>query len=339
MFNKEQVMNRKTSRLKQIQVTPLASESFGVRSMCTLAKTPDVTVLLDAGVSLCPWRFSLPPHPIEFQKINALREKIAEAADKAQIVTLSHYHYDHHTPTFEDWVVNWTTQTETARQIYKNKVLLIKNPKENINASQRERASMFVKTGATYAKTVENADGKTFSFGNTQLRFSEAVAHGEDNSILGYVVMLTIQYADERFMFAPDVQGPMSNHTTQLIVNTQPSLLMLGGPPFYLSGFRVNEAALKTATNNLKTITAAVPLTIIEHHTLRDESWKRKLAPIVEHAKHAGHGLLTAAEFAGVENSFLESKRRELFAEFSPSKEFQLWMKTLNNKAIDRPPV
>src|SRR3972149_4884316 len=37
-----------------ITVTPLAFESLGVRSMCTLAVTRDVTVLMDAGVALGP---------------------------------------------------------------------------------------------------------------------------------------------------------------------------------------------------------------------------------------------------------------------------------------------
>ncbi|MGD6934329.1 MAG: MBL fold metallo-hydrolase [Candidatus Bathyarchaeia archaeon] len=332
-------MNRPGLPLKQINVTPLASESFGVRSMCTLVGTPDTVVLLDAGISLCPWRFNLPPHPFEFQTIQNLRAKIAQAADNAQIVTISHYHYDHHTPSFEDWVVNWTAQTETARQIYKNKIVLIKNPKENINASQRERAATFLKTGAKHAKNVEYADGKTFVYGNTQLRFSEAVAHGEDNSMLGYVIMVTIQYGDERFMFAPDIQGPMSNHATQLILDVKPSLLMLGGPPFYLSGFRVNEAALQNATNNLKAIVEKVPITIIEHHTLRDEFWKQKVAPIEEHATKAGHSLLTAAEYIGEENRFLESNRKRLFRDFPPSKDFQFWTKTLNNKVIGKPPI
>ncbi len=101
-------MEKTKPLLSNIKVTPLAAESFGVRSMCTLVETPDVTVLLDAGVSLCPYRFHLPPHPIEFQTIARLRQKIAEAADKASVVTISHYHFDHHTPSYEDWVVNWT---------------------------------------------------------------------------------------------------------------------------------------------------------------------------------------------------------------------------------------
>ncbi len=194
--------------LSKIKITPLAAESFGVRSMCTLVETPDVRVLLDAGISLCPYRFSLPSHPIEFQTIARLRKRIAEAADRAEVVTISHYHFDHHTPSYEDWVVNWTEANKTARQIYQDKTVLMKNPKEKINASQRQRAWLFQKTGGKYAKKLEAADGKTFTYGQTTLRFSEPVAHGSEDSMLGWVIMAVVEHGGERFMFAPDVQGP-----------------------------------------------------------------------------------------------------------------------------------
>ncbi len=151
--------------LSKIKVTPLAAESFGVRSMCTLVETPDVTVLLDAGISLCPYRFSLPPHPIEFQTIAKLRKRLAEAADKAEVVTISHFHFDHHTPSYEDWVVNWTEANETARQIYQDKTVLMKNPREKINASQRQRAWMFQKTGANTPKNWKQPTGKPLLMG------------------------------------------------------------------------------------------------------------------------------------------------------------------------------
>jgi uncharacterized protein len=325
--------------LSTIKVTPLAAESFGVRSMCTLVETPDVAVLLDAGVSLAPYRFSLPPHPLEFQSIARLREKISAAADKAGVVTISHYHFDHHTPSFEDWVVNWTSQGETARQIYQDKTVLVKNPKENINASQRQRAWMFQKTGGKHAKTVEPADGKTFSFGGTTLRFSEAVAHGSEGSALGWVVMATVEHAGERFMFAPDVQGPMSNRTLELILAQAPTLIMLGGPPLYLGGFRVEEAQLERGMANLGRIVEAVPTVILEHHALRDEQWQDKMQGIFQRANAVGHRVLTAAEYAGQENNFLESKRKQLFRDYPPSAEFKAWMKTLNNKTISKPPL
>ena len=325
--------------LSKIKVTPLAAESFGVRSMCTLVETPDVTVLLDAGVSLCPYRFNLPPHPIEFQTIAELRKRIAEAADKAEVVTISHYHFDHHTPSFEDWVVNWTGPSETARQIYQDKTVLMKNPKEKINANQRKRAWLFQKTGGKYARKLQVADEKTFSFGRTLLRFSEPVAHGSEDSMLGWVTMAVVEHEGERFMFAPDVQGPMSTPTLKLILKAEPTVIMLGGPPFYLAGFRVEAALLEQSLRNLESIVQTVPLVILEHHALRDESWREKIGELYRQASTAEHSVMTAAEYMGGENVLLESKRKQLYLDFPPSAEFKRWIKTLSNKKIAKPPL
>ncbi len=325
--------------LNKIKVTPLAAESFGVRSMCTLVETPEVSILLDAGISLCPYRFNLPPHPAEFQTISRLRKKIAEAADNATIVTISHYHFDHHTPSFQDWVVNWTEANETARQIYQGKTVLMKNPKEKINASQRQRAWLFQKTGGKHAKKLEAADGKTFTFGKTALRFSEAVPHGSEDSMLGWVIMSTIECERERFMFAPDIQGPMSNLTLELILKEKPTAIMLGGPPFYLGGFRVEMAMLDKSLRNLERIVDGVPLVILEHHALRDEFWKQKMNSVIERAYKAGHNIVTAAEYAGNESNLLESRRKQLYDDFPPSPDFRQWMKTLDHKKIDKPPI
>jgi predicted metallo-beta-lactamase superfamily hydrolase len=327
--------------LNKIKITPLAAESFGVRSMCTLVQTPDVTVLLDAGVSLCPYRFRLPPHPIEFQTIQTLRKSIAEAADKAEVVTISHYHFDHHTPSYEDWVVNWTEANETARQIYQDKKVLMKNPRDKINASQRKRAWVFQKTGGKHAESLENADGKTFKFGKeTALHFSEAVFHGSEDSMLGWVVMALVEYAGERFMFAPDVQGPMSTHTVELIKAAKPQVIMIGGPPFYLGGFKVSEAQLQLGLKNLTAVVETVPVTILEHHALRDESWRQKTKQVYAKAAEVEHKIMTAAEYAGHENNFLESKRKLLYVENPPSKEFEKWMREgLTEKSNTKPPL
>jgi uncharacterized protein len=313
--------------LNHIKVTPLASESFGLRSMCTLVETPDVTVLLDAGVSLAPLRFGLPPHPVEFRTIAQLRERIAEAADKAQVVTISHYHFDHHTPSYEDWLVNWTTQTETAKQIYKNKTVLMKNTRENINSSQRERAWMFQQTGGKHAKMLVPADGKFFIFGKTTVRFSEAVSHGPENNMLGWVIMTAVEYDGERFVHAPDVQGPMSTHAIEYIKTEKPQVLMVGGPPTYLGGYKVDEHDLQRGLVNLQSIVQTVPVVILEHHALRDAEWQQKTRTIREAAQSAGHTVTTAAEYAGKENNFLESKRQQLYIDEPPSTEFAKWMR------------
>jgi hypothetical protein len=314
--------------LKNIHVFPLAAESLGVRSMCTYVETPDIKILLDAGVSLCPNRFGLPPHPTEFKAIQESRRKIVSAAEKAEIVTLSHYHFDHHTPSYEDWLCNWTAASETARQIYDGKTVLIKNPTDKINYSQRRRGWIFQKTGGRYAEKLEVADGKTFHFGEaTKIRFSEPVPHGPENSALGWVLMNTIEYQNEKFMFAPDVQGPMSTHTLEIIIREKPQLIMIGGPPSYLAGFRVDEKQIQTGLMNIEKIVETVPCTILEHHILRDENWREKTKNVFDKANKAGCEIVTAAEFLGKQNAFLEAARKRLFVENPPSREFERWMR------------
>jgi predicted metallo-beta-lactamase superfamily hydrolase len=215
----------------------------------------------------------------------------------------------------------------------------MKNPKEKINASQRQRAWLFQKTGGKYARKLEAADGKTFTYGQTALCFSEPVAHGSEDSMLGWVIMAVVEYEGERFMFAPDVQGPMSPHTLELILTAEPTVIMLGGPPFYLAGFRVEAAQLEQGLRNLERIVQTVPVVILEHHALRDESWKQKIGEVYQQASRAEHSVMTAAEYLGNENMFLESKRKQLYRDFPPSAEFKQWMKTLGNKKIAKPPL
>lgn len=326
--------------LKRIRVTPLAAESFGVRSMCTYVETPDVRILLDAGVSLCPNRFGLPPHPREFEAIDEARRRIAAAVEKAEIITISHYHNDHHTPAFEDWLCNWTEANETAKQIYEGKTVLVKNPKEQINYSQRERGWMFQKTSGKYAEKVETADGKTFVFDQTKIRFSEPVFHGPENSGLGWVLMTTVDFEDERFLYAPDVQGPMSERTLEAILSEKPQQIMVGGPPSYLTPLKVGEKEIQTGLKNLERIAESVPVVILEHHILRDENWQEKTTKIFYGAYKYGHTVQTAAEFLGKRNVFLEASRKRLFADAPPQAEFKAWMRLgEETKRHNKPPI
>jgi predicted metallo-beta-lactamase superfamily hydrolase len=241
-------------------------------------------------------------------------------------VTLSHYHFDHHTPSFEGWLCNWTERGETAKQIYERKNVLVKNPKDMINYSQRRRGWMFERTGGKYAQTFEVADGRSFVFDETRVRFSEPVFHGQEDSSLGWVLMSTIECQDEKFMFAPDVQGPISKRTFELVAREKPQLLMIGGPPSYLAGFKVDENQIQAGFRNLETIVGSTPLTVLDHHLLRDENWMEKARNTCEIASRTGHTVQTVAEFLGMKNECLESVRKRLFNEDPPSKEFEKWM-------------
>jgi predicted metallo-beta-lactamase superfamily hydrolase len=326
--------------LKRIRVVPLAAESLGVRSMCTFVETADIKILLDGGVSLCPNRFGLPPHPLEFEAIIEARRRIAEVAAKADVVLISHYHYDHVTPSFEDWLCNWTEPERTARQIYEGKTVLAKNPREQINPSQRERGWLFQKTTERYIGKLETADGKTFTFGNTRIKFTEPVSHGPENSDLGWVLMTTIELENERFLYAPDVQGPMSTRTLEMILNEKPQLMIIGGPPLYLAGFKVGEEQIRNGLRSLERIAEAVPYVLLEHHILRDENWRENTTKLYHSAYKSGHTVQTAAEFAGRQNTFLEARRKKLFTEYPPPRDFEVWMRlSEEQKKHVKPPV
>jgi predicted metallo-beta-lactamase superfamily hydrolase len=325
--------------LRKIKVVPLAAESMGVRSMCTYVETPDVRVLLDAGVSLSPSRFRLPPHPLEFQAIKDARRKLADYADKADVVTISHYHFDHHTPSYEDWLCNWTN-ADIAHQIYAGKLVLAKSYQADVNPSQRRRGWMFQKTGGRHARKLEFADGKSFAFGETTLTFSPPVAHGVAGTPLGWVLMALVEHHDERVMFASDVQGPMDEATLQHILAAKPHLVILGGPPMYLAGFRVSELQLKQGLAHLETLARSIPTVVVEHHLLRDAQWREWAKAAFASAQTAGNKVLTAAELVGKDDRLLEAERKQLYEKDPPSREFERWSKLPEQKRRKtKPPV
>jgi len=325
--------------LKKIKVVPLAAESLGVRSMCTYVETSDVKVLLDAGASLAPNRFGFPPHPREYQAMAECRERISKAAEEADVVTLSHYHFDHHTPSYTDWFCNWSS-ADVAKKIYGGKLVLVKSYRSMVNFSQRRRGWMFNKTGGSYAERLEIADGRTFEFGDTKLRFSDPVFHGPENSELGWILMTTIERSDEKVLFASDVQGPMHNPTRDMILAEGPQLVIMGGPPTYLTEFRVKDEHIQQGMQNLESLVRKVPATILEHHILRDEKWRRLSKPVFDAASETGHKVFTAAEFVGKENNLLEFRRRQLFESEPPNPEFEKWMKLPQLKRkMEKPPI
>jgi predicted metallo-beta-lactamase superfamily hydrolase len=327
-----------TRLLHYIRLIPLAAESLGVRSMCTFVQTPDVKVLLDAGVSLGPYRFGFSPHPKEYEALKKCRQRISEAADQAEVVTISHYHFDHHTPSYTDWFLHWSSE-EVARQIYEGKLVFAKSYRDKVNFSQRHRGWVFSKTAGKHAERLDYVDGKSFDFGDTKIRFSEPVFHGSADSELGWLIMTIIEYENERVLFASDVQGPMHMPTLNIILRYNPGVVIVGGPPTYLTGL-VKQEHIQTAIENLEKLVQNVPMVIMEHHLLREENWKTLAKPIFDKASEAGHSVLTAAGSLKKEDSLLEANRKQLFENDPPNDEFKKWMGLpVLKKKVTRPPI
>lgn len=111
-----------------IDFKPVWFDSLGAKSSCSLVRTPDVLVLIDPGVAVMQ-----PSFPASWAKKLYWeaqgRLAIKRASRKADVVVISHYHYDHF--------------TDFDRKLYEGKLLLAKNPNNHINDSQRGRAEHF----------------------------------------------------------------------------------------------------------------------------------------------------------------------------------------------------
>jgi len=310
-------------RVYSITVVPVGFESLGVRSMCTFVETGDVRILIDAGVALGP-RFGMKPHPLEYQARAACRTRIKDYAAKSDIIIISHYHNDHHTPNYTEPV--WLgSSAEEAEQIYCNKTVILKSIRDSVNLAQRKRGWMFQRFLKTIGSICQVADGAKFEFGKTIVRMSEPVPHGEETSGLGWVLMTTIESEQTKIMHASDVQGPMSKRTTSAILEQKPDLLLLGGPPFYLEKVKVSTKALNEGVANAIKIARKVPTVIFEHHALRSEKWIEDIKPIQDAGDEVNYTVITAAEYLGLKSNTLEPMRQQLYEAHPPSKSFLEW--------------
>jgi len=103
-------------------------DSLGAKSSCTLIKT-DLNILIDPGAAVMHPGF---PASDE-QKFSWYKEAIEKinSITFADIVVISHYHYDHF------------IHTSHTSEIYSNASIFAKNPNEFINDSQKKRAEVF----------------------------------------------------------------------------------------------------------------------------------------------------------------------------------------------------
>ena len=284
-----------------MRVIPLASESLGVRSLTTFVEASGVKILIDPGVALGPKRYGLPPAETEIRTLHQMRRKLQGYARRADVVTISHYHYDHHTPFFEG--LYESSSEEYAREIYSGKLLFIKHPRENINFSQRKRSWAFLKNAEPIAERIEFADGRNFDLGGVTLEFSPAVPHGREGSKLGFVVMTLIDDGSERMIHASDMQL-LNRRAVEWIVEKNPDLLITGGPPTYL-GKRA-EGSWETGIKNLNEIIRETNARIIlDHHIVRDKRYPEFFSELEKRPK-------TFAGYLKVEDKPLEAYRREL---------------------------
>jgi len=296
-----------------LKIIPLAFDSLGVRSQATYVQTKDLNIIIDPSAALAPRRFGLPPHRVEVERLYELSSNIEEFLRESDVAIITHYHYDHHDPG-----------RIISLENYNGKILIVKDPKNKINISQKIRASKFLKLVNNYISKLVIADSKCFAFGKTKICFSKPVPHGV-NDRLGYVIEVLVDDGEEKFLYTSDVEGPVLEEQVEFILLHKPDILIVDGPLTYMLGYKFSMSDLQKSIKNLKEIIEALKgsTIILDHHLLRDSEYKSRLHEIYGYAKALKVRVISAAEYLGKPIDVLEVRRRELYEkEFAPGKIF-----------------
>ena len=268
-----------------------------------LVETADVKILIDPGVSLAPLRFGLPPHPLEIRRMNELWVNIKERASRADVLIITHYHFDHFDPT--------------EPLVFRDKTLLIKHPREGINASQSQRARELMRNLRTLPRRMELADGNRFDFGSTSIQFSGPVPHGPTAKV-GWVVKVSVREGGQCFLYTSDIQGACRPEHMRFILAEKPDTIYMDGPLTYMIGQGFSLSELRASIQNIRQIieTGNMRTLILDHHLLRDPNWRDEVREIFVSAAEKGVKVVTAAGFLGLEDELLEAGRGRLFERF-----------------------
>ncbi len=278
-----------------MKVVPLAAESLGVRSMATYVEVGRTGILIDPGATLAPARFNLPPAEEEWDALRRANDRISAYAARASLVFVSHYHEDHF-------------RSDPAS--YMGRTVLAKDPARMVAGLQARRGAALWTALATSAR-VERADGARWATVDVEVSVSPPLPHGPDGTPLGYVLALSLSDAAERqrFVFASDVQGPMSPVATAYLVRQRPTLLYLSGPPSYIER-EIGAAAVERGIDNLLRVVDATGCRVImDHHALRDTRFDERFARLWETGV-----VVTAAGHLGLADAPLESRRHRAWA-------------------------
>ena len=278
-----------------MKVEILATDSLGVRSMATWVEAGGHKILIDPGAALGPKRYGLPPHRKEFERLKHLKELIRKKALESDVIVITHYHHDHYDP--EDF------------EIYRGKVLFIKDPENNINFNQRKRARLLIKGIADKAGEINVAEGKEITLGTARIRFSEALPHGEGKR-LGCVFQVLVE-EDFRFLYTSDIQGAPLKEQLDFILSAKPDVIFMDGPPTYLGERSFSKEAVDSALNSMKAVVDELrpQFLILDHHITRSSSYRSDVKDLF-----LNECVVTAAEFMGEEERLLEAKRKLLWS-------------------------
>ena len=281
-----------------MKIKIIASDSFGARSMATCVIAGGHKILIDPGVALGPRRYGYPPHELEIKKREELAFLIREEAKDAEFVIVTHYHKDHY---------------NAGEDVFYGKRVFIRDPENHINPRQKGRAKRLLSHIGNKAE-ITIADGMVYKKGSLEIIFSEPQPHGITTRV-GWVIQVAIKEDDKVFLYTSDIQGAGRKEHMEFIQQFPGAIIFMDGPATYLSAKTFPKEDFESCLENMKKIIIDVKprVFILDHHTTRDKNYREKLDELFKVADKKGVKIVSAAEFMGFPEEFLEANRKELY--------------------------
>lgn len=296
-----------------MKIQPICSESFGVRSFCIQVTTPDITILLDPGCALGPYRKFKIPHRLEYERLHQFTNKIVNRSRESDILFISHYHHDHYKPNLKDDKYIDSSQ-KIFKSLYSDKRVICKQYRNKTNFNQKQRGEKlhqdltnldiknirvgrdsFPEDSSFYQRnshlSVKSEISDSFMIGDTHFIFPREILHGMrmDGKEI-YIQPVIIIHKSDFFYFFPDVQGIPSvedYNTLTKLRNEFTSIyhqfvsdslgshtIALGGPMTSLLRKQKAQHILEQSMDHTSKIARAFDTVIMDHHILRDSEFQ-----------------------------------------------------------------
>ncbi len=275
----------------------IGAESLGVRSLCCLVTTKMRRIVIDPGVALGYFRHGLFPHPCQIVIGARVRQRIIETLSQATDVIFSHMHGDH-VPLIHANPYQLSIQHLPAE--FQNLSCWSLSPK---NLSSPRMQQRFYDLKNLLGDNLQIAENSSQGL----LSFSQPVPHGIKNSPFGSVMMSRIDMGNKIFVHASDIQL-LDEETIHYIIEWQPDIVFVAGPPLYLSV--LTEYQRHLAWNNALHLCKNVDVVILDHHLMRSESGLDWLDAL---SKQSGKQIYCAADFMNRPRWLLEARRSHLY--------------------------
>lgn len=274
----------------------IGTESLGVRGMCCLVTAGERQILIDPGIALGYRRHGLLPHPCQVKTGIKIRQEIIKAMKGATDIVFSHFHGDH-VPLLQ--ANPYQLSFEQLSDLLQGLRVWAKST-EGLSSKMQHRAlDLEVLLGSNMKIAEGCQDGP--------LTFSGPVPHGLPGERFGTVMMTRIDTGKQVFVHASDIQL-LSKKTIDQIIQWQPDIVFVDGPPLYLGSLTGSER--KSAWENGLRLAQNVETLIVDHHLLRSESgilWLNNMSRI------SAKKVYCAADFMHKPRLLLETQRRKLY--------------------------